>query len=285
MRVSRLCRALGALGVLIALGASDNSGVPRESPPKQRCLNYDDPHGPRFFGSYAAPIAGGQLTPRDGSFNVITFNIQFARRVDLAARVLAEAGSLPVADVILLQEMDAVGTQLLAERLGMNYVYYPATIHRQTRRDFGNAILARWPILRDQKLELPHASLLDGSRRVATCATLGAPDLTIDVCSVHIATAVELLPAARREQVRSVLDHFTGATPVIIGGDFNSYGLGNLMSGDAFRWPTRDIGRTTRYFSVDHIFARGLQPSQVGKVQDTLGASDHAAVWTKLAWR
>jgi endonuclease/exonuclease/phosphatase family metal-dependent hydrolase len=244
-------------------------------------FNYREAHGPRFAGSYA-PL-NVSASP-GGSFNVVTFNIKFARRIDLALQLLASSSELALADVILLQEMDARGTEALAARLGMNYVYYPAAVHPQTHRDFGNAILSRWPIRHDQKLALPHRSFLDGSQRIATCATLTTGVRPVDVCSTHLATPVELLPGARREQVGRLLSHLMGTPCAIIGGDFNSHDLGSLVSANSFEWPTRDIGPTTRYFSVDHIFARGLRATQVGKVTDTLGASDHAAVWTKLTW-
>ena len=244
-------------------------------------FNYRELNGPRFAGSYA-PL-NVSASP-GGSFNVVTFNIKFARRIDLALQLLSTSDELTLADVILLQEMDAEGTDALAARLGMNYVYYPAAVHAQTQRDFGNAILSRWPISRDQKLALPHHSFLDGSQRTATCATLTTSVAPVDVCSTHLATPVELLPGARREQVGSLLSHLMGASCAILGGDFNSHELGNLVSANSFEWPTRYIGSTVGYFSVDHIFARGLRAREAGKVSDTLGASDHAAVWTRLVW-
>jgi endonuclease/exonuclease/phosphatase family metal-dependent hydrolase len=189
------------------------------------------------------------------------------------------------ANVVLLQEMDAEGTETLAASLGMRHVYHPATVHPRTGRPFGNAVLSRWPIVRDEKLTLPHPSHRDRSRRAATCVTIATPGGPLEVCSVHLATPLELLPRARREQMTAVLDHLRGATPVVLGGDLNSHRLGELAAADAFDWTTRNVGRTVACFSVDHIFTRGLRATRVGRVADTLGASDHAAVWATLAWR
>lgn len=246
-----------------------------------RASSHQGPHR-RFAGTHA-PLT--QTASFDGDLDVVTLNIEFARRIDRARKLFASVAELARADVVLLQEMDAEGTDELAAFLGMNYVYYPATVHPRTGRDFGNAVLARWPIAHDHKITLPHVSIYDGSRRAATCATVMAPLGPVEVCSLHIATRLELLPSARRAQVRAVLEHLRGASRVVMGGDFNSYGLGRLAVADAFDWTTRDIGKTVGRLSADHIFARGLRATQRGCVTNTLGATDHAAVWARFLWQ
>jgi endonuclease/exonuclease/phosphatase family metal-dependent hydrolase len=58
------------------------------------------------------------------------------------------------------------------------------------------------------------------------------------------------------------------------------------VAADAFEWATRTVGPTVgSLFSVDHIFTRGLRPSQAGRVTGTREATDHAAVWARLDWR
>jgi endonuclease/exonuclease/phosphatase family metal-dependent hydrolase len=244
-------------------------------------VSYRD-ENPRFAGDHAvgAPDARGGAV-----LDVVTLNIRFARRIDLAKRLFARVGELARANVVLLQEMDVEGTEALAAALRMRWVYYPAAVHRATGRDFGNAVLSRWPILRDDKINLPHLSLRDRSPRAATCATIDTPIGPIELCSVHVATPFELLPGARREQVRAVLSRLRGASRVVVGGDFNSRALGRIVAADALDWATKDVGSTLRFFAVDHIFARGLRASEVGKVTDTLGATDHAAVWSRFLAR
>lgn len=240
----------------------------------------DDRDGhPRYSGSYAA----AREAPRhDRGLDVVTLNIKFGRRIDRARQLFERVEELGRASIVLLQEMDAEGTEALASSLGMSWVYYPAAVHRKTRRHFGNAVLSRWPVARDRKIALPHASFRDRSRRAATCATLETPAGHVEVCSLHVATPLELLPGARREQVKAVLDRLRGETRVIMGGDLNSYGLGKLPAADDFEWTTRHVGSTLALFSVDHIFARGLRASHAGRVKNTLGATDHAAVWARL---
>jgi endonuclease/exonuclease/phosphatase family metal-dependent hydrolase len=187
---------------------------------------------------------------------------------------------------VLLQEMDPEGTDALAASLRMQYVYYPASVHPKTRRHFGNAVLSRWPIVSDRKIVLPHASFRNSTRRAATCATVMMPAGAVEICSVHIATPFELLPEARREQVREVVRQLRGAERVVLGGDFNSHRVGSVAAAHALDWTTRGVGGTVGYlFSVDHIFTRGLRASRVGRVTETRGTTDHAAVWARLAWR
>jgi endonuclease/exonuclease/phosphatase family metal-dependent hydrolase len=219
---------------------------------------------------------------RHGALDVVTLNLRFGLHVARARRLFERVGELGRAGIVLLQEMDEEGTAALASSLGMGWAYHSATVHRRTGRDFGNAVLSRWPIVRHRKVLLPHASLRDGSRRAATCATVVTPLGPLEVCSLHVATPLELMPAARREQVRAALAEVRGATPAVLGGDLNGHRLGALAEADAFEWTTRDVGSTVACFSFDHIFARGLRASRVGRVKDTQGATDHAAVWATL---
>jgi endonuclease/exonuclease/phosphatase family metal-dependent hydrolase len=246
--------------------------------------------GCRAAGGASAPAAAaraGALEPEPASheaLDVVTLNIKFGRRIERARQLFARVDVLARADLVLLQEMDGAGTEALASALGMSHVYHRATVHAKTGRDFGNAVLSRWPIVRDRKLALPHASARDGSSRAATCVTVRTPTRTLEVCSVHLATPLELLPGARRDQIRAVVTHLRGLPRVIVGGDFNSYGMARAAAADGFEWTTRSVGSTVAWFSVDHILARGLRASHVGRVTDTLGATDHAAVWARLVW-
>jgi endonuclease/exonuclease/phosphatase family metal-dependent hydrolase len=234
----------------------------------------------RYAGDYRAEIredASGLRT-----LDIVTLKTQFARHIGRAKLLFANAHALASATIVLLQEMDAKGTDALAANLQMSYVYDPATVHRKTGRDFGNAVLSRWPIIRDEKVVLPHLSMRDGSSRTGTAATVSTSLGTTEVCSLHIATPLELSPSKRREQVRAVLTRLHGAPRVIIGGDFNGYRICKLAQTHAFEWTTRTIGRTCSVLSLDHIFVQGLRAIEVGKVTDMLGASDHAAVWARL---
>jgi endonuclease/exonuclease/phosphatase family metal-dependent hydrolase len=244
--------------------------------------NYVDPRGPRYAGSFAhAPAVG---------LRVVTFNLRFAREIDRTEELFRKNDHLRNASVIALQEMDAPGTEKLARALGYDYVYYPSALHPQTSRDFGNAVLSRWPIVGDHKLLLPHLSGLRRMLRTVAVADLRLPDGLLRVYSVHLATPVELTPQARVEQALAIAEDaraFPGA--VVVAGDFNNRDLVSRVFDNAgFVWLSRDLGRTLRFFCWDHLFARGLVsalPSERGIVVDNNGASDHLPVWVELPVR
>jgi endonuclease/exonuclease/phosphatase family metal-dependent hydrolase len=234
----------------------------------------------RSSGNHASPPPHP-----DGDLHVVTLNIRFGRRIDRARELFAREAELARASIVLLQEVDPGGTDALAAALRMHHVYYPACVHPRTRRPFGNAVLSRWPIAADRKLVLPHASLRNSTRRAATLATVMTPAGAVLVCSLHLATPFELLPEARRDQVREVVRHLRGVERVVLGGDFNGHRIGGVAEAHALDWATRRIGGTVGYiFSVDHIFTRGLRARRVGRITGTRGTTDHAAVWARLAW-
>src|SRR5262245_47892387 len=103
----------------------------------------------------AAPGPWSRPSPLRGRVRGITFNIRFAREIDRAIALLIEDRDLQGADLVFLQEMDAPGTERIAAALGMHYVYYPATVHPGNGRDFGNAVLSRWPLRDEHKIVLP----------------------------------------------------------------------------------------------------------------------------------
>lgn len=87
--------------------------------------NYPDPARPRYGDTaHVSSRANGD------TLRIVSFNIEFARRVDSAIALLQSDTTLRGADLLLLQEMDAPSTQRVAEALGMAYVYHPA-IHQQ----------------------------------------------------------------------------------------------------------------------------------------------------------
>jgi endonuclease/exonuclease/phosphatase (EEP) superfamily protein YafD len=237
--------------------------------------------GPRFEGHYApqVPVAAPERSP----IRLVTFNIKFAREIDRAILVLQE-DSLRGADVLTLQEMDEDGVDRIARALGLNYAYYPASIHPASGNYFGPAVLSRWPIERSWKLLLPHGGWTRGQRRTATAAILRVRHTRVLVYAVHLETPVQISDAERRDQAMAVVSDAAGYRgPVVIAGDFNSEGIGGLLRGQGYTWLTEHVGPTVSWFSWDHIFVRGLSrpaPASVGMVREIHGASDHHPVWS-----
>ncbi len=133
--------------------------------------NYPAPDGPRYSGRPEG-IDSPRITP--DTLRLVSFNIKYGEQMDSALYLLATHPELRAADILLLQEVDNDGTQRVARAFGFAYVYYPAMKRVNTGRDFGNAVVSRFPIIADRKIVLPHMARLAGGQRTATAATLVA---------------------------------------------------------------------------------------------------------------
>ena len=241
--------------------------------------NYPTEEGPRYAGG-APTRAGAGDTVR-----VVSFNIEFALRIDSALAVLQSEPELRDADIVLLQEMDEPGTKRIAQALGMAYVYYPASYRRQTARDFGNAILSHWPIRDDRKVLLPHLARIGRTQRTATGATVMVAGNALRVYSAHLATVVNSSRQQRADQLLEILNDAALFERVIVGGDMNDPALGLVAENMGYSWPTREGPRTAVVGRLDHFFVRGVKlPQQQvsGTVVNNRNASDHRPIWIRV---
>jgi endonuclease/exonuclease/phosphatase family metal-dependent hydrolase len=242
--------------------------------------NYLNPQHPCYVGTHGiAPVGRAPL-------RVVTFNIKNGIRLREAIEAFRSHAELREADVLLLQEMDGLGVELIARALAVNHVYFPVSVHPLTCRDFGNAILSPWPLDLPRKVILPHADWPNGQRRAAVSARVRIDGRPVLVYSVHLGAPIRTRLRERRDQVETVVADARNATdPVILGGDFNSYGLGPVLEADGFTWVTKSVKRTAALWSFDHVFARGFSPNDphaAGVARDVKGVSDHRPVWATL---
>ena len=241
--------------------------------------NYADPAGPRFAGSF-------RTADEDPAFRVVTFNVKFARHPDRAIALFRERPELDGADVIALQEMREDAVLVIARALGFDYVYYPSAFHPSARGNFGNAVLSRWPIVEDHKLVLPHRSRWRTLQRAACGAVVPVGARRVRVYSVHLETPFGISRTQREDQARTIIeDAARHPEPALVAGDFNSRWIGGAFERAGFRWATKDLGGTLRFFAWDHVFVKGLpvpEKPAAGIVRDTRGASDHRPVWLAL---
>lgn len=243
--------------------------------------NYTDPNGPRHETRYGHAREPGE------TLRVVSFNVKFAVKMDEAIAVLRETPALQEPDILALQEMDAAGTERVARALEMNSIFFPVAIHPKTGRDFGNALLSPWPLEDVRKLRLPGASRFTGLRRTATVATVRVGGRLIRAYSVHLETPLHLSTRGRRAQVQAIVDDArTSPHPVVVAGDFNTRGLSQPFVDAGYLWLTRNLRDTSRWWELDHIYARGLEPpgpASAGVAEDTYDASDHKPVWARLS--
>jgi endonuclease/exonuclease/phosphatase family metal-dependent hydrolase len=246
---------------------------------------YPAPHGPVYTGSFAPEATPAPAPGEPWRLRIVTFNVEYALRVDRAIAALRENSRLRGADIVSLQEMDAPGTAALAKGLGAYYAYCPGSLHPKYRRDVGNAIVSRWPTTQVAKIPLPHRSRILGQSRVAVRATVTVAGHPLRVYALHLGSPFGASPGQRRDQIDVVLRDAEGSPdPVIIAGDFNSKGLGDRLVARGYAWPTRNVGPSTHGQSFDHVFVKGLQAAETGAgvAREVTDASDHRPVWVEI---
>ena len=249
--------------------------------------NYENPNYPRFEGQYAP------ANPQIGdSVRIVTWNIKFSQRIDQAIETLRDAEALRDADILLLQEMDEVGVQAIAEALSYNYAYFPASIHTEHGRNFGNAILSKWPLSNAEKLILPRQNRFNKQKRIAVRAIVHIGLADVLTYSVHTET-FWLGPEGRGEQVEAVADTVTPDYDfAIIAGDFNTVtptsitGIEQRMAAHDLVRLSKGAGYTVKmgqlHFTLDHIFGSDVPVLDKGVYRETT-ASDHYPLWVTLA--
>lgn len=247
--------------------------------------NYPGTEGPRYAG---APADTVKTRASADTLRIVSFNVEFSRRVDSAIVVLSTDSALRGADVILIQEMDSSAAKRIAEALGVWYVYYPAIFHIRAGRQFGNAVLSRWPIVADSKLVLPHPSRYARTQRTATAATIRAGESLVRVYSTHLGTPLDISASARRNRMRAIIRDAERYERVVIGGDLNSESVGEVARESGYSWPTEHGPKTTSWGRWDHIFLEGMRSPETqaaGTVLDARATSDHVPVWAVALMR
>lgn len=226
------------------------------------------------------------------SLRVVSWNIQFGVEIDAAIELLRTTSELQDPDVVLLQEMDEVGTSRIAEMLELDYVYGAPGPHAQSGRDFGNAVLSPWPMSAPEVLRLPHQAAFRGQERVLVRTTADIDGERVHLGSVH--TEVPSLSSPkRRRQFEAIARQATESSdePFIVGGDFNtltSRGVEVVTARFVTTGATRvsagagpSLRRGGQEFTLDHVFARGMSPLATGVIHGS-AASDHRPLWVEL---
>jgi endonuclease/exonuclease/phosphatase family metal-dependent hydrolase len=218
------------------------------------------------------------------SFRLMTYNVHqgFDAGQIPALEVIAETISREFVDVVCLQEVvrgwmidqqhDVLS--VLAERLGMQYVYLP-----NIGDLYGNAVLSRMPMT-DVKLVhyAPEPGLKHQPRGVLFVRTGGVLIGCTHLDELSDGTFV------RQEQVRTILREVEAASPLIIAGDLNAtpdiieirllneFGLDDLGASAG----TTTIGDDPPK-RIDYIWGRGVVGAQAHSLDPQVAAkaSDH----------
>lgn len=245
----------------------------------RQCHNYPEAEAPRLAIASPSPLPA----PRE-TLLVASYNIEMGRRVDAALEVLQAHPALGGADVLALQEVDEAAVARIADALGMHAVYHAAARHPSSGRNFGPAILSRWPIADDGPLWLPGRGWVRGLRRIAVRATVLVHGRPLHLYNLHLSTMWEMSLAGQDRQAGAVAEAAAvHAEPVVVTGDFNRRGAVRVLERAGFHWHTRGVGRTHHVWSFDHVLSRGLGGGgRAAAVPASLRASDHKAVWAEV---
>jgi len=259
-----------------------------------KLTNFSDPGGPRYA---KLEIAGRRVEPDKKIIKIVSYNIDLCKKVKKIETFLRNNPDLADADVICLQEMNLQGVELLAGALKYNYVYYPVAIHPGNNKEFGQAILSKWPIESDQKILLPF-SFRDRYLKIQRCS-LGARILINEkrvwVFCTHLGVIIS--PEHRQAQLRAVIAAIPAeASRCIIAGDFNTYArihteaVTQTLQEAGFDLATKNTGWTYKYWylfnhktALDYIFYKGMELIKAGKISDR-SRSDHLPIWADFKY-
>lgn len=163
--------------------------------------------------------------------HLVTYNIQYGfdceGRYDLPSTI----DSIKNADIICLQEVERFwqrsnyNDQMTAIQLALpeHELVYGANLNvhtdyvdpnepdRRVRRQFGNLIASRWPILSTRNLPLPKRAMINqhSIQQGLLEAVIATPDGPVRVYTTHLS---HLAPATRLPQVEAIL-RFVGRAP------------------------------------------------------------------------
>ncbi len=253
-----------------------------------------------------APAAGKSAgTAAPSTIRVITYNVDeenFVGATEVADTILADP-DLAQASLLFLQEVEHYpgdaqsGAEVIADRLGMGFVFVPARLRDGSRH--GLAILSAYPIENVERMELPWVR---GRPRIAVRADILVGERTLHVVDVHLDPS--LSSTERLAQLRpAVID---AADQVLVAGDFNSNWfeigatslpvltanpateqwkpLNSYMEALGFTVVSAGSGTTAHgggyELQLDAIYARGLDARFGAVVRD--GPSDHWPLWADV---
>ena len=218
--------------------------------------------------------------------------------LDLIATVLAEIG----ADVVGLQEVDsgrarsggADQAQHLAHALGYRAVFSAAQSNVDPG-EYGNAILARFPIVSHMTLTLPGVSVWRAEPRCAAEAVVAAPEGKLSVWSVHL--GVRQIERARQTsallgRMRRAI-HEEERMPLVLMGDLNAGPRSRLLRALGASLTVAAPARRSTFpasfplLSLDHVLVSpplSILSAGPHDSPSSREASDHLPFVADLSW-
>ncbi|WP_328424437.1 endonuclease/exonuclease/phosphatase family protein [Micromonospora sp. NBC_00389] len=239
------------------------------------------------------PVAGNRAGPPE-RLTVVAYNIRMGFGLDgrLDLDGLADAVRRQAPDVVLLSEVDRGWLlngghdtlDLLADRLGMPYVFGPAA-----DPVWGDAVLSRWPVTDPRTLPLPAVGAPTGAQALAVTLDLGDGVRTA-VVSTHLQPPPDQGPVVQARAVADFATRYAAGRPLVVAGDLNTepgdeafgqFAEAGLVDALAAARPLATSPADDPREQIDHVFVSpGLTPSDPVAPRGT--ASDHLPVAVTL---
>ena len=214
-----------------------------------------------------------------------TFNIHGGRGDQQPVDLEATAAVLRDANIDLAGLYEVRGdftidqAKELGDLLDAQSLFIP-TEHRWWHDDFGNGLVARRPLRRVIRIDLPGTQ--PKRFRNAFLTTVEVGDATVSVLAAHLDTEID-----REAQVAHVCEIFRSLrSPAVLMGDLNCTvehpALAQLLrEDDVVDAVVTKLGPQSQKGRIDHLIVRGLNVIDAAIVPTE--ASDHPAVWAELA--
>ncbi|MEH1169198.1 endonuclease/exonuclease/phosphatase family protein [Micromonospora sp. CPCC 205539] len=247
-----------------------------------------------------APLSLDELhvsSNRDGppeQLTVVAYNIRMGfgldGRFDLDG--LADTVQRQTPDVVLLSEVDRGWLlngghdtlDLLADRLGMPYVFGPAA-----DPVWGDAVLSRWPMTDLRTLPLPAVGAPTGAQALAVTLNL-SDGVRTAVVSTHLQPPPDQGPVVQARAVADFAIGYAAGRPLVVAGDLNTepgdeafeqFTRAGLVDALAAGRPLTTSPADDPRQQIDHVFVSpGLVPGSPVAPRGT--ASDHLPVAVTL---
>ncbi|MEW1586773.1 endonuclease/exonuclease/phosphatase family protein [Micromonospora vinacea] len=239
------------------------------------------------------PVASNRDGPPE-RLTVVAYNIRMGfgldGRFDLTGLVEIVERQRP--DVVLLSEVDRAWLlngghdtlDLLADRLGMPYVFGPAA-----DPVWGDAVLSRWPVRDPRTLPLAAVGAPTGAQALAVTLDLGDGVRTA-VVSTHLQPPPGKGPVVQARAVADFAIRYAAGRPLVVAGDLNTepgdeafaeFTNAGLVDALAAARPLATSPADDPRQQIDHIFVSpGLTPGEPVAPRGT--ASDHLPVAVTL---
>ena len=152
---------------------------------------------------------------------VVTYNVKNQDLSSILNKLTEEIINLSI-DVILFQEIEEYGKDVIEILKKFGYFYSYASARIIPRGSHGLGIISKYPIVKETVYDLPKKNLLFRSRRrIVLGVDIEKGNALMKICNVHLDTRLNIQD--RINQIEPIIEIAKNTNELfIIGGDFNT---------------------------------------------------------------